>query len=769
MTAPPEDEYQDRNDDRNSELRQLFFESAQELLQALNDEAMTLEKFPGNKESLRSIRRTIHTLKGDAAACGYRELSELAHELEDVLALEATAAASVPDIALSAADVFAAMLNAYGHNKKLPDLDPLRQAIAGLASQTAERSRNQATEPEPSSDGYRSSPRDHARGASLSSASPPRIPEADGARYCAPSRQEPALGKIRWSEYERLAISNALQQGKRVYRISVQLDPMCGMPIAGRQMISAALSAAGEVLSVQPAEGVPKPMQPLEFAVASMKSGKELRERCQIPTIAQGVRVATLRRKPGRATTSVVPGSAVQPAVQCSQVALADSSIQQAMRIAASVVQEKPAGAVAANADNILRVDAEKIDSVLNLVGELILSKSMLQQAYIEFTERFPKDGLHGKFSDGMAFQARILNDLQREVMKIRMVPVDQLFRRFPRVVRDVARQCGKEVDLVIKGEHTDLDKGILDAIAEPLTHLVRNAVGHGIESADERVRAGKPRRGSLQLNAYHQGNQVVIEVADDGRGISTERVLQRGLSQKILTPEQASKLTEAETLNLIFSPGFSTAEEITELSGRGVGLDVVESVLKRLKGTVQIENVAGRGATFRLRLPLTLAIIKALLFRVEERLYAIPLNTVAEIARAREEQICRVEQHEVLQLRNEVLPLLRLGRAPADRERQKLFVLVIHVEDKKFGLIVDALEGEDELVIKALDDQSISTELVSGASILGNGRVVLILNLSALVEKFVRQRPDLPGESRGLLWTGSGSSRGRAAAGGQA
>jgi two-component system chemotaxis sensor kinase CheA len=371
-----------------------------------------------------------------------------------------------------------------------------------------------------------------------------------------------------------------------------------------------------------------------------------------------------------------------------------------------------------------------------------------------------------------MAFQARVLNDLQRSVMKIRMVPVDQLFRRFPRVVRDVGLQCGKQVELLVKGGDTDLDKGILDAIAEPLTHLVRNAVGHGIEPAEERVRAGKRVQGTLRLNAYHQGNQVVIEVSDDGHGIDAGKVRQRALSQGLVSAEQAARLTEAETLELIFRPGFSTAAEITELSGRGVGLDVVQSVLGRLKGTVQIETEAGRGTTFRLRLPLTLAIIKALLFQVEQRLYAIPLNAVAEITRSFEKHIHQVEHYDVLQLRNEVLPLLRLGRAPEPgpaSARDKVFVLVINSADRKFGLVVDALVGEEELVIKALDDQSISTDLVSGASILGDGRVVLILNLIALVDRFTRARTAEPGgRLAGLLSSVGGTIQARGAAGGQ-
>jgi two-component system chemotaxis sensor kinase CheA len=377
-----------------------------------------------------------------------------------------------------------------------------------------------------------------------------------------------------------------------------------------------------------------------------------------------------------------------------------------------------------------------------------------------------------------MAFQGRVLNDLQHSVMKIRMVPVDQLFRRFPRIVRDVALQCGKEVELIVRGGQTDLDKSILDAIAEPLTHMVRNAVGHGIETAEERVRAGKRPQGTLRLGAYHQGNQVVIEVSDDGAGIDPEKVRQRALSQGLLKAAQAARLTETETLNLILQPGFSTAEEITELSGRGVGLDVVQSVLGRLKGTVQIETALGRGTTFRLRLPLTLAIIRALLFSVEQRLYALPLNAVAEIARTFEEEIHQVEHYDVLQLRNDVLPLLRLGPKPPSQPetaRHKVFVLVINSGDRKFGVVVDELAGEEELVIKALDDQSITTDLVSGASILGDGRVVLILNMIALMDRFTRGRADATStRMAGLLSTSAGGlqtaeMRARGTAGGQA
>ncbi len=727
----------DGPEDRMTELKQLFFESAGELVQQLNDDAMRLEKSPGDAETARSLRRTVHTLKGDAAACGFRELSELAHEFEDVLTLGNTAARAVPEIALRAADVFAALLEAYRKGTKLPAVQSLRTDIARLAH--------------PAPDGK-------------------TIAQAKTRKS-----NKKAAATSRWSEYEHLAITRALAEHKRVQHVVAQIDPQCAMPIAGRQMIQLALAGLGEILALYPAEGSHEPIPCLEAALASEKPAEQIRAKCSIPTITSTVRVTPLRarmlpvalskasgvdpKNDSDIADSEITGSQikeeVKPSADAAAGLTADVPVHPRSRSA-----DTPVPAVLSSPDNLLRVDAEKIDRVLNLVGELILAKSMLQQALLEFGQRFPKDSLRAKFSDAMAFQGRVLNDLQHSVMKIRMVPVDQLFRRFPRLVRDVGRQCGKEVQLLIRGGQTDLDKSILDAIAEPLTHLVRNAIGHGLEKAEERVRAGKPPQGTLRLAAYHQGSQVVIEISDDGAGIDSGKVRQRALSQGLLKAEQAALLSDTEALDLILQPGFSTAEEITELSGRGVGLDVVQSVLARLKGTIQIETARGRGTTFRLRLPLTLAIIRALMFRVEQRLYALPLNAVAEIARTVEADIHQVEHYDVLQLRNDVLPLLRLGPKPItitttgpETTRNKIFVLVMNSGERKFGVIVDALEGEGELVIKALDDQSITTDLVSGASILGDGRVVLILNMIALMDRFTRGRLDPNGpRMTGLL-----------------
>jgi two-component system chemotaxis sensor kinase CheA len=678
------------SDERGAEMRELFFETAQELLQSLNEDALKLERNPADAELVRSIRRIVHTMKGDAAACGFRELSNAAHELEDALALEsASSYGSLAEVAFTAADTFSAMLAAYRRKGKLPSSAPLAKMIRELSQQ----------------------------------------PKGKG-KQRSKKAVKAAVAPAAWTEYEKLAIQNAVSRGKNVYHITTGIDPHCAMPIAARQLVLNGLAPSAEVLGARPEAGSPASTQRLELLVASEKAADQLSALCRIPTVISSVVVELVRAAEPKANVTASPSPS--PSAPSPESA------------------EEPATAGKPNhpvlAENILRVDAERIDSVLNLVGELIIGRSMLQQAFTEFARHVPKEALRGRFTDAMAFQSRVLSELQHSVMKIRMVPVEQLFRRFPRMVRDVAKQCGKDVGLVMKGQETDLDKSLLDVIAEPMTHLVRNAVSHGIESAEERVRNGKPARGTIHLTSYHQGNQVIVEITDDGAGIDVEKIKARALEKGLLTPEEADRLGETEILALVFRPGFSTAVEITEISGRGVGLDVVQTVMHRLKGSVEIETRVGQSTTFRLKLPLTLAIIKALLFRVEQRLYAVPLNAVAEIARARESDVHQVQNYEVLQLRDRVLPLVRLGCAPGSGENAgsgKIFVLVISMGERKLGMIVDRLEGEEELVIKALDDQTVATDLISGASILGDGRVVLIVNLPAIVDRHSKVRPE--------------------------
>lgn len=718
MTQPP--------DERGAELRELFFETSQELVQALNEEALKLEKDPGEEEIVRSIRRTVHTLKGDSAACGLRELSELAHQFEDALSLEGAASqAAVAEIAFATADIFAEMIAAYRGGMKLPATKNLSRKIQELTAA-------------PGNGKARPGKKNKAKDKVTKSTSP----SAKG-----PVSKSPR-NAAQWTEYEHLAMDKAQASGHDVLHVVAKIDPHCAMPIAGRQLVQNAIGTMGPVIAVRPDAKSPAATKFIEFVLATMQTPEQIVAKCKIPTIVEEVTVEILLRASAapQPDAPAAPTETAAVAVPVVTEAAASEPAAVAPAVVPAPVQQ----------ENLLRVDAGRIDNVLNLVGELIIGKSMLQQALSEFSKHYPKELLRGKFADAMAFQARVLNDLQRSVMKIRMVPVDQLFRRFPRMVRDVARQCGREVELVVSGQETDLDKGILDAIAEPLTHLVRNAISHGIESPEERRKSGKAAQGTVRLNAYHQGNQVIVEVTDDGRGIDVQKIRSKAVELGMTTADEAAKMSELEALNFIFRPGFSTAEQVTEVSGRGVGMDVVQSVLHRLKASISVETRTGQGTTFRLKLPLTLAIIKALLFWVEQRLYAIPLNAVLEIARTFEGEVHQVDNYEVLQLRNQVLPLLRLGRPAPEHDRKiKLFVLVITVGEKKYGLIVDALEGEEELVIKALDDQTFATDLVSGASILGDGRVVLILNLPAVVEHVARLRPHEMGlANSGLLLT---------------
>jgi two-component system chemotaxis sensor kinase CheA len=406
--------------------------------------------------------------------------------------------------------------------------------------------------------------------------------------------------------------------------------------------------------------------------------------------------------------------------------------------------------------ENMLRVDARRVDTILNLVSEMVIAKSVLQQAITEFARLHPKDPLRAKLTDALAFQSQVLSGLQRAAMQVRMVPVEQLFRRFPRLVRDVAHHCHKQVTLETRGEDTDFDKALVDALAEPLGHLIRNAVDHGIELPAQRLAAGKPETGGVRLNAFHQGNQVIIEVTDDGHGIDPDVVRARAVERGFLTADAATRLGPAEIMDFIFEPGFSTADEITPISGRGIGMDVVKAAVQKLKGTIAVDTQAGRGTTFRIKLPLTLAILRAMMFRVRERLYAVPLDSVVELRRACESEIARAGNREVMQIRDELITIVRLrrmdGNEPVD-PTAKLFVLVVDIGTRKFGLVVDAMVGEQELVIKPLDENVVASDLVNGASVLGDGTVALVLNVSEVVSRYAIASPLLPTPSPNEAW----------------
>jgi two-component system chemotaxis sensor kinase CheA len=688
-------------EDRSSELRALFFESAEELLQTINDAGLHLEQHPADEELLRSVRRAVHTLKGDSAACGFQKLSEISHELEDILTLQIgqTHGAKLAEVVLAAVDTFESMLSAYQKQIEPPPATPLRALIQRLLQAPAASQ-----------------------------------PSGESARADVPAT-------FRWSEYEQLMISEALLRGDKVYNIALRIDPNSAMRAAAFQLVRNVLHACGTVIALRPEDNLAAAsVEIVEAAIASTHPIEHVAHRCRIPSVVSHQRI-----EPAHIAESAeheLIGDMLE--AQAAQIATRapDSTESTAAR-------QTPASAVAAFAEATLRVDASRIEAVMNLVGELIIGKSMLHRTLSEFDAKHARDPVRGKFAEALAFQSRVLDELHKCVLKIRMVPVEQLFRRFPRVVRDIAKLCGKDIALEVAGEHTDLDKGILDALAEPLTHVVRNAVDHGIEPSSERLSAGKPARGTVFLNAYHQGTQVVIEVRDDGRGIDLDLIREQAVRNGLLKAEDAKRLDTQDVLNLVFEPGFSTASEVTEVSGRGVGMDVVRTVLDRLKGTVHISSTKGTGTSIQLRVPLTLASIQTLLFRVGGRLFAVPLSSVIEITRIDEKDVTRVDQREVLRLREQILTLVRLSglnRIHAvdvpDGQKKKSFVVVIGVAEKRFGLVVDSLVGEEELVIKALSGDIVSSDLVSGASILGDGTVVLILNVPAILTRLSRSLP---------------------------
>ncbi len=687
-------------EERSAELRELFFESAQELLQQLNEAGLELENHTGDPEIIRRVRRVIHTLKGDSAACGYQELSVLAHEMESALTPQAAHDAQSPlvEVIFTAADTFQAMLAAYRKGLEPPAGDALREHIRQILQKSSQ-------------------------GSEVATPFESFVPHFD------------------WNEVEREQIADSLGRGETVYNVALQIDPASGMRSAAFQLIRKMLARSGTILAICPSDGAAaEHVSHIEAALASDHLRDDLMRKCQIPAVVTGIAVEQFseEREPSQDLLDVLLQAEAKASAGPQTRPVAESQSKHGL----GPIRGAQSSPNLAARENTLRVEASRIDTVLNLIGELIIGKSMLHQTIVDFEKRHVKDPLRNRFADALAFQSRVLHELQHSVMQIRMVPVEQLFRRFPRLVRDIAKDCGRDVQLEIIGENTDLDKSILDALAEPLAHLVRNAVDHGIEPSQEREVAGKPSRGTVKLNAYHQGNQVVIEVSDDGRGIAREKLVRRAIEQGALSANEAEKLTEASANRLIFQPGLSTADEVTQVSGRGVGMDAVAGALERVKGIIEIQSKSGAGTTFRLMVPLTLASIQALLFQISGYLYAVPLANVVEITRIEDADIHRVDEYDVVCLRDQLLALVHLDHLapqPMNSSAKRMFVIVIGAGERKFGIVVDGLLGEEELVIKALDDHFTASDMVSGASILGDGRVVLILNVTAVAHRFPR------------------------------
>ncbi len=495
--------------------------------------------------------------------------------------------------------------------------------------------------------------------------------------------------------------SEGRRSGRRVYDIDAFVHPQCAEPGAAALMLAKRLEDKGTVLGMPQdgaAENTAGPRR-ARITYATVLSPADVKQQSLIPGIIEAVDVRE------RAAESA-----------------------------------GTAGRAATPKSETLRVDAAKIDTIINLVGELIISRSMIEQAARELVSGASPDEVGTRLSSVNAALDRTVSDLQKDVLKLRMVPVHQVFRKFPRMVRDLAKEKKKRVRVVLHGSETELDKGIVDSLGEPLAHLVRNFIDHGIEPPGERRAAGKEEEGVITIAAYHEGSQIVIEASDDGRGIDANRLRQKAVETGFLSPGEAGALSDAQAVNLIFLSGLSTASEVSATSGRGIGMDAVKSAVEGLKGSVEVETAAGTGTRIRLRLPLTLAVIQTLLFSVGRQLYAMPSAAIIEVARVLTDELVTVGNGKTFLLRDQVISIIsaeELFRTAGDGARRKN-VLVLGVGAKKAGLLVDRLAGQQELVIKAVDDGIVQSEYVAGASILGSGQVVLILDAQALFAKAV-------------------------------
>ncbi len=396
--------------------------------------------------------------------------------------------------------------------------------------------------------------------------------------------------------------------------------------------------------------------------------------------------------------------------------------------------------------ETTIRVDIERLDNVMNLVGELVLARNRLFNISSKLEIKYADDDLSSALAQVVAGLNLVTTDLQLAVMKTRMQPVKKVFSKFPRMVRDLSRELGKDIELIISGEETELDKSVIEEIGDPLVHLIRNSVDHGIEDKETRKLNGKPEKGTIKLGAEHEGNYIIISVIDDGKGMDPAIIKRKAVEKGVIDEKTAANLSDKDALNLIFAPGFSTKDKATEISGRGVGMDVVKTNIQKLNGIIEINSIPGQGSSIILKLPLTVAIIQTLIVGIGDEVFAIPLNSVVETLRIKESTIQTIDKHEVINLRKSVLSLLRLGEEfgitetadsvlNAKSSDREIYVVVVALAEKKIGIVVDNLFGQEEVVIKSLGDYQLGYKGISGATITGDGKVVLIIDVASMID----------------------------------
>jgi len=665
-----------------SQYMDLFLAEAKEHLDSLNENLLALEKEPGDMMVLNEIFRSAHTLKGMAATMGFEGITELTHEMESALMLfkegKVTVTPEVVDVLLRCLDTLEMMIeNVNEQGEQSYNYHPLVECLRKLGKTRSEQ---------------------------------PSTLQQQG--------KQPQGQPMELNEYDISVIRAAAKSQYSSYYIKIGLAAGTVMKSVRAFMVFRALEEYGQIIKCQP------PAQDLEeekfddsFEIVFLTQEPAEKLLKALEKIAE-VSVLSLQPiDPGQleANDKDQPGETQEEKTETPE-----------NHVSQGVAQDSSGGL----AFRTVRVDIGRLDNLMNLVGELVINKTRLEQ--IGLTHRITD------LLEAIEQMGRLTTDLQNLVMKVRMVPIKQVFNRFPRMVRDLARELNKEVQFIVEGQDTELDRTVIDEIGDPLVHLIRNAIDHGIEQPDERIKVGKEKTAFLRLAARHDGNNVIIMVEDDGRGIDIEKIRRKAIEKGFLTEKEGEYTDESEILKVIFRPGFSTAEVVTDLSGRGVGMDVVKSKIESLNGNISIETKKNAGTKVIISLPLTLAIIQALLVSVGGEQYAIPLSSIDETTFILPEQIKTVKNQEVMVLRGTVLPLLRLDRLldipPDNTGNGELFVVVVRKGERRVGLVVDQLVGQQEIVIKSLGQLLTGIRGIAGATILGNGQVSLILDVNSLV-----------------------------------
>ena len=675
----------------------MFLDESREHLQSLNDGLLSLENDPNEVSVVNEIFRNAHTLKGMSATMGFNKIAELTHEMEDVLDLirnnQLKVTEDIIETIFKCLDSLQEMIENVGNGdpEDLVDVSDLVKKLSSISK----------GEPQPEA-------------------------EAAPAAAEAPAAEAAPASSLDYTEDDKDAMRAAKQGGMAVFHIHIRLADTCLLKAARTYMVMNALDEIGDVIkSVPPAEDLEAEKFDHDFDLVLVTTSDTQAVSDALAPVSELEEVKIEEVNPDN-LAAPAPAAAPEPAQAAAPAPAAAAP--------ASKPAAKPAAAEKKHhASQSVRVDIEKLDNLMNLVGELVINKVRLEQ--IGTTNRMPE------LTETLEQMDRVTTDLQNVVMKVRMVPVSQVFNRFPRMVRDIAKELNKDINLTVEGEETELDRTVIDEIGDPLMHLLRNSLDHGVEHPDDREKKGKPRTGEVGLIARHEGNNVVIMVTDDGAGIDAEKIRAKAVEKGLYTQDEADALSDADAVRIIFAPGFSTADHITDISGRGVGMDVVRSKIESLGGHVDVETKIDEGSVFKIKLPLTLAIIQALLVKVQEEMYAIPLGSIDSTINIHPDDIKTVQNQAVIVLRGQIIPIINLSTAlqvprTTEEDNDDIFVVVVYIGERKAGIVVDNLIGQQEIVIKTLGKLLSGLKLFSGATVLGDGRVALILDVGTVVQQ---------------------------------